>query len=177
MDLVSAACFSGLSPERQRQQIYLALYNWASDDSLIDPSCFPALPYEVQDAALLAALRIQSGNADSVCFGGLTQAQRQQQIYAELYTVAGDGDLIDPGCFLSLSPTHQSQALYAAYYSIAGDGGLTDPACFYGLSPWQQIQSLFSVLNAISGGGDGGDLFFQPSDSLMWQPGDEPIFS
>jgi hypothetical protein len=167
MELVDAACFPGLSPEAQRQQLYLAFYNWAADDTLLDPLCFPGSTPEAQDAAMLSALLVQGGDADPLCVGGWTAQQRAQAIYASLYAAAADDSLPDPSCLLGYTQTQVQQAIYTALYAIAGDDTMTDPSCFYGLTPAQQGQALFSVASIVSIGDAPPVITNQPDDTSI----------
>jgi hypothetical protein len=149
MDLVTPVCFAGLSQGEKRLQLYGAFYNWADDDTLLDPSCFRGDLHQ-DDAVYLA---IATANGDTpVCFGGLSQDDKFLAVYTSLFDSAGDDTLTDPECVRGLSPEYRMQAFYASLYSIAGDGTLTDPDCFLGLSPEDRTTAIFEAASIVSEG-------------------------
>lgn len=130
--------------------MYQAFYNWAADDLLLDPACFPGS--QDQGADIFAALATQGGTTTAACFNGLPPNLQSWAVYEAVYDSAGDDALTDPLCFAGLAPDEQQQALYAALYSIAGDDTLTDPACFLGLPPELREQAMFGAAFAVSEG-------------------------
>jgi hypothetical protein len=149
MDLVTSVCFAGLSPEDKRLQLYGAFYNWADDDTLLDPECFRGDLH--QDDAIYLAIATANGDTP-VCFGGLSQDDKFLAVYTSLFDSAGDDTLTAPECVRGLSPEYRTQAFYAALYSIAGDGTLTDPDCFLGLSPDERTIAIFAAASIVSEG-------------------------
>lgn len=149
MELVSSDCFAGLSPAEKRLQLYGAFYNWADDDTLLDPECFLGDPHP--DDAVYLAIATANGD-DPVCFGGLSQDEKFLATYTSLFDAAGDESLTDPDCVLGLPPEYRVQAFYASLYSIAGDDTLTDPDCFLGLSPEDRATAIFAAASIVSEG-------------------------
>lgn len=139
VELVEASCFPGLSPEEKAQQIYLALYTPAADESLVDPACFPGLSQEERREAIYLAAAVVGG-VEVQCFRGLSAHEQG----ALLYTALGGSE-----CFGDLK--HETdQLLFAAVYALGG--GTVDPDSYLCLSPWEREQAFFGALLAISGG-------------------------
>lgn len=113
---------------------------------------------------------------DPSCFDGLSEDDKQAQLYLAYYTWAGDDTLLDPDCFLAyphreeviyaalhvqggtvepeciegMAPEERYQAMYEAVYSAAADDTLTHPDCFLSLSPEVRDLAFYTALYIIA---------------------------
>jgi hypothetical protein len=117
---------------------------------------------------------------DPSCFDGLSEEEKQAQLYLAYYTWAGDDTLLDPDCFLAyphrdeaiyaalkvqggtvepeciegMAPEERYQAMYEAVYAAASDDTLTDPGCFLSLSPEVRDLAFYTALYVIADDAD-----------------------
>lgn len=78
---------------------------------------------------------------DPECYQGLSEEEKQAQLYLAYYTWADDADLLDPDCFLAYP--HREEVIYAALHV---QGGTVEPECIEGMAPEERYQAMYEAV-------------------------------